>query len=32
VIAEGDPETVAKTHKKTGSYTGAFLAKELGLV
>ena len=27
VIAEGSPIHLAKTHKKTGSYTGAFLAK-----
>jgi len=29
IIAEGSPEVVAKNHKKTGSYTGEYLAKEL---
>ncbi len=32
VVAVGDPETVARSHEKTGSYTGRFLAKELGIV
>ena len=31
IIAEGTPEEIAKTYKKTGSYTGEFLAKEMGL-
>jgi putative hydrolase of the HAD superfamily len=31
IVAEGSPEELAETHEKTGSYTGAFLAKELGL-
>jgi len=29
VIAQGTPEDVAKTHKKTGSYTGYYLDKEI---
>lgn len=29
IIAEGSPEEVAKGHKKSGSYTGEYLAKEL---
>jgi excinuclease ABC subunit A len=29
VIAEGSPEKLAKEHKKTGSYTGEYLEKEL---
>ncbi len=29
IIAEGSPEEVAKEYKKTGSYTGEYLAKEL---
>ncbi len=31
IIAEGSPEKVADEHKKTGSYTGEYLAKELAL-
>ena len=31
IIAEGSPEKVADKHKKTGSYTGEYLAKELAL-
>lgn len=31
VIALGSPEEVATTYEKDGSYTGKFLAKELGL-
>ncbi|WP_121021268.1 excinuclease ABC subunit UvrA [Helicobacter vulpis] len=31
VIAQGTPLEVAKTHTQTGSYTGKFLARELGL-
>ena len=31
IIAEGSPEKVADEHKKTGSYTGEYLAKELSL-
>jgi excinuclease ABC subunit A len=31
IIAEGSPEKVASEHKKTGSYTGEYLAKELSL-
>jgi excinuclease ABC subunit A len=31
IVAEGSPEELAETHERTGSYTGAFLAKELGL-
>ena len=27
IVASGSPEELAKTHKKTGSYTGSFLAK-----
>lgn len=30
IIASGSVEKVAKEHKKTGSYTGYFLAEELG--
>jgi len=30
IIAEGTPEEVARTHEETGSYTGLYLAKELG--
>ncbi len=29
IIAEGTPETLAATHKKTGSYTGYYLDKEI---
>jgi excinuclease ABC subunit A len=29
IIAEGSPEVLAKAYKKTGSYTGEYLAKEL---
>jgi excinuclease ABC subunit A len=29
IIAEGRPEDIAKNHKKTGSYTGYYLEKEL---
>ena len=29
IIAEGTPQELAKDHKKTGSYTGAFLVNEL---
>ena len=29
IIAEGSVKEVAKNHKKTGSYTGKFLAEEL---
>ncbi len=29
IIAEGSPEVLAKNHKKTGSYTGEYLEKEL---
>jgi excinuclease ABC subunit A len=29
IIAEGTPENLAKNHKKTGSYTGYYLEKEL---
>ncbi|WP_104753107.1 excinuclease ABC subunit UvrA [Helicobacter salomonis] len=32
VIAQGAPLEVAKTHTQTGSYTGKFLARELGLI
>ncbi len=31
IIAEGSPEELAKNHKKTGSYTGEYLEKELQL-
>ena len=31
VIAEGSPEEVASSYKKTGSYTGEYLVKELEL-
>ncbi|MBX7490278.1 excinuclease ABC subunit UvrA [Helicobacter turcicus] len=31
VVDNGSPERVAKRYKKTGSHTGKFLAKELGL-
>ncbi|MDD5400862.1 MAG: excinuclease ABC subunit UvrA [Sulfurimonas sp.] len=31
IIAEGTPEEVAEGYKKTGSYTGEYLAKELAL-
>ncbi len=31
LVDEGTPKSVAKNHKKTGSHTGFFLAKELGL-
>lgn len=31
IIAEGSPEKVASEHKKTGSYTGEYLKKELAL-
>ncbi len=30
IVDSGSPERVARRHKKTGSYTGKFLAKELG--
>ncbi len=31
IIAEGSPEELAASHKKTGSYTGEYLEKELAL-
>ncbi len=31
IVATGTPQELAKTHKETGSYTGQYLAKELGL-
>jgi excinuclease ABC subunit A len=31
IIAEGSPEKVAAEYQETGSYTGEYLAKELGL-
>jgi excinuclease ABC subunit A len=31
IIAEGSPEELAANHKKTGSYTGEYLEKELAL-
>ena len=31
IIAEGTPEELAKNHKKTLSYTGKYLEKELAL-
>ncbi len=31
IIATGTPEELAKTYKETGSYTGEYLAKELGI-
>jgi len=31
IIATGTPQELAKNYKKTGSYTGEYLAKELGL-
>ena len=31
IVDSGTPEEVAKNAKKSGSYTGKFLAKELGL-
>ncbi|MBN2894932.1 MAG: excinuclease ABC subunit UvrA [Campylobacterales bacterium] len=31
IIAEGNPEAVALSHEQTGSYTGKYLKKELGL-
>ena len=31
IIAQGTPEDLAKEYKKTGSYTGEYLKKELGL-
>jgi excinuclease ABC subunit A len=31
IVAVGTPQEVAKTYKETGSYTGEYLAKELGL-
>jgi excinuclease ABC subunit A len=31
IVAEGSPEKLAKEHKETGSYTGLYLEKELGL-
>ena len=31
IIAQGTPEDLAKEYKKTGSYTGEYLIKELGL-
>ncbi len=31
IIATGTPQEVAKNYKKSGSYTGEYLAKELGL-
>ncbi len=30
IIASGSPKTLASDHKKTGSYTGKFLSKEIG--
>ncbi len=32
IIAQGTPETLAKEHKNTGSYTGYYLEKELNNV
>ncbi|MBQ3673990.1 MAG: excinuclease ABC subunit A, partial [Campylobacter sp.] len=29
IIAQGTPKQLAKSYKKTGSYTGEFLAKEV---
>jgi excinuclease ABC subunit A len=31
IIATGSPQSVAKNHPKTKSYTGEYLAKELGI-
>jgi excinuclease ABC subunit A len=31
IIATGSPEKLASEYKETGSYTGEYLAKELGL-
>lgn len=31
IVDSGTPERIAKRHKKTGSHTGKFLAKELGM-
>ena len=31
IIATGSPKELAKNYKKTGSYTGEYLAKELGI-
>jgi excinuclease ABC subunit A len=31
IIDEGSPESMAITYKKSGSYTGEYLAKELAL-
>jgi len=31
IVATGSPEKLAKEHKKTKSYTGEYLAKELGI-
>ena len=31
VVATGTVEKIAKNYKKTGSFTGEFLAEELGL-
>ena len=31
IVDSGTPERIAKRHKKTGSHTGKFLAKELGI-
>jgi excinuclease ABC subunit A len=32
IVATGTPEELAEHHEETGSYTGAFLSKELGTV
>ncbi|GHS89244.1 UvrABC system protein A [Campylobacterota bacterium] len=32
LVACGDPVSIARNHKKTGSYTGEFLASELGIL
>jgi len=32
IIATGTPQELAKTYKKSGSYTGEYLAKELGII
>jgi excinuclease ABC subunit A len=31
IVAEGSPEKLAKEHKESGSYTGKYLEKELGI-
>jgi excinuclease ABC subunit A len=31
IVATGTPEELAASYKETGSYTGEYLAKELGL-